>query len=374
MSLNRKLDFMLGVPLVKGASIFSPKRRIVETPKNILIIKLAAAGDTVLLGAVLKSFRQAHPHASIDWLVSPINYPIAKLFPVADRLIVWTGGMAGLFSLVWKICSNRYDAVCDVDQWARGTALLAFLSGAPIRVGFRTEGQYRDGLFTDIFEKRYDQHEIFDFYGLLERLGPLARTTDLTIPVTEAGEAECMLQAPFLFDARRGGLRVLVHPGCGADGGPREWPIGNYGVLSHWLIKRYNAQIVLTSGPEERKKTLQLNRLLDGAAQDVGGKMSWEGLIALVFHADLVISGNTGVMHIAAALKKKQVALHGPTNPLLWGPMNERAKVVQTRCPKCPCLKLGFEYHAADQSCMAQIDVEDVKTAVSGLVDSSMSS
>jgi ADP-heptose:LPS heptosyltransferase len=77
----------------------------------------------------------------------------------------------------------------------------------------------------------------------------------------------------------------------------------------------------------------------------------------------MVVSGNTGVMHMAAALRKKQIAIHGPTNPIIWGPLNPHSKIVMSPCPNCPCLKLGFEYHTKDQSCMRKIDVEQVKNA-----------
>ena len=152
-------------------------------------------------------------------------------------------------------------------------------------------------------------------------------------------------------------------------GRPREWPLSCYAVIAHWLIKKYGAKIVLTAGSDEIWKSRDLVRLLNGQAWDLGGKLSWPATISLVKQMDLVLSGNTGVMHVAAALKKDQVALHGPTDPRLWGPLNPRAKILQSSCPRCPCLRLGFEYHTFDQSCMAKIDVEEVKTAIARLID-----
>ena len=164
-------------------------------------------------------------------------------------------------------------------------------------------------------------------------------------------------------------LRVLIHPGCGADGLPREWPLARYAELAEWLLTTHNAQILISGGPEEKHKTAELTRRLKGEAIDVGGKLSWNGVISLVNLVDLVISGNTGVMHIAAALRKKQVALHGPTDPLLWGPINPNAIVIQSSCPVCPSLRLGFEYHRKNQSCMALIGAEEVKAAVTRILE-----
>jgi ADP-heptose:LPS heptosyltransferase len=92
-------------------------------------------------------------------------------------------------------------------------------------------------------------------------------------------------------------------------------------------------------------------------------------LIALLSLAHLVVSGNNGVMHIAAALQKPQVALHGPTNSRKWGPLNPKAVVIRSSCPDCPCLDLGFEYHRTDGFCMEQISVEEVFQAAKKLME-----
>jgi ADP-heptose:LPS heptosyltransferase len=74
-------------------------------------------------------------------------------------------------------------------------------------------------------------------------------------------------------------------------------------------------------------------------------------------------------MHVAAALRRPQVALHGPQDPALWGPVNAKARIVRSDCPKCPTLRFGFEYHRKDQACMARIGIEEVKAAVDAAFD-----
>jgi ADP-heptose:LPS heptosyltransferase len=221
-------------------------------------------------------------------------------------------------------------------------------------------------LFTGVVTKKYDRHEIYDFYDLLSLLGKLNPSPKMELMVTEIGRTEV---GQFFRKKKEKSKLVVFHPGCGSDGTPREWPLTSYAVLGNWILLNFDVKLVLTSGPEERKKTMDLNRLLNGRAMDLGGKLSWDGLIALVDESDLVVSGNTGVMHVAAALGKKQVALHGPTNPKIWGPLNSRAKVVSSPCPQCPCLKLGFEYHDRTSSCMDKISTEEVKSVISSLFD-----
>jgi ADP-heptose:LPS heptosyltransferase len=363
MSLKRQLDFWAGVPLVKLFGLFARPPAPRGPLRRILVIKLAAVGDTVLVNHVLSVFRQAHADVEIHWLISPINQAIARLCPAVDRFFIWSGGVKALPALVRSLRRERYDAVCDLEQWSRGTALLSYFSGAPVRLGFDTPGQHRAALFTMSYVKKFDQHEIDDFYSVLSLLGPLPRDHDVTLPVpSDSAERFVALGLSDFLSSKK--LKVLIHPGCGGDGLPREWPLSSYAVLGHWLLKYKDAELILTSGPEETAKPIQLNKLLKNSAVNVGGRLSWLDLVALIDKVDLVISGNTGVMHLAAALSKRQVALHGPTNPQLWGPLNANAVIVSSSCPQCPCLKLGFEYHAADQSCMALIDVETVKEAV----------
>lgn len=364
MSLKRQVDFAIGVPLLKLLSLFQRRGAEKSTvPRKILIIKLAAVGDTILLDHALTVFKKANPSVELHWLVSPINQVMARLCSAVDKFWVWSGGIGSLPALIQTLRGQHFDAVFDLEQWSRGTAIVSYLSGAPIRVGFDTPQQHRSSLFTSSYKKKYDQHEIDDFYSVLSLLGPVPHDHQLKIPVPS--DAEGLLRdAGLMTFLQTSKTKILIHPGCGGDGLPREWPLASYAVLAHWLIKSQNATLVLTSGPEETVKTAHLNKLLRGAATDYGGRLSWLELLVLISKVDLVISGNTGVMHLAAALSKRQVALHGPTNPLFWGPLNPKAVIVSSPCAQCPCLKLGFEYHAPDQSCMAKIDVDVVKQAV----------
>lgn len=365
--MSRRLDFLFGVPAIKTLRPFSPPAPDPRpAPRKILLIKLAAAGDAILMVPAVRALRRALPEARIDWLMSPINAAIASTVPYIDRPIVWRNASpVSLPRMASRLRQEKYDAIVDLEQWSRGTALLAFFSGAPVRVGFATPGQHKHGLFTDAVPKRFDRHEIDEFHALLARLAPLEVDPALELWETDGGKRE----AQHALRGLKAGKKVLIHPGCGHDGRPREWPLESYAVIGHWLQRHHDARIILSGGPEEVQKTRGLNRLLRRTAVDLGGKLSWHGLTSVIANADVVLSGNTGVMHVAAALKRPQVALHGPTNPALWGPANERAVVVTSACPGCPCLRLGFEYHRKDQSCMRTIETGTVKQAILSAFD-----
>lgn len=368
--MKRKLDFLLGVPLIWGLKFFSNNKVSNPVdPKKILVIKLAAAGDTVLMVPALRALRKNYPNAQIDWWVSPINAEIAQTNPFVDKF--WVFAVTGIFRVVRIVLTlrkNNYDLVIDFEQWARGTAIVSFLIGAKYRVGFVTPGQYRDALYSKSIEKSTENHEVVEFLRLIPGADLQSLDKKLELWETEAGISQ-VNEVLSENNVDKSKLKILIHPGCGSDGGPREWPLVNYAVLGHWLLQKYGAQIFLTAGPEEVFKSQNLKKLLNGRALDLGGRLSWNGTISLLKKMDLVLSGNTGVMHIAAALAKPQIALHGPTNPKLWGPLNAKAHIIQSDCPSCPSLVLGFEYHDKYQNCMKRIEVDTLKKAVSALID-----
>ena len=370
--LRRWLDFIVGAPILFALSCLRHKNTSKPTKINrVLVIKLAAMGDTIILIPVLRELRRAYPDIKIDWLVSPVNETIAATVPYIDQIITWRVSSAlSAFSVLRTIRKNKYDAVIDFEQWSRATAIMTFFSGSAVRLGFQTKGQAKSGAYTHILQKKFHQHEIEDFYDLCRILGPLEHSLHLELWDTQKGDKELNLLAPTICDQDKKPLIVILHPGCGADGLPREWPLKSYMALGSWILSSFPAHLLLTGGPEETSKTFILQQYFKDSCINLAGKLSWLGIISLVKKSDLVISGNTGIMHIAAAFRKYQVALHGPTNPLLWGPLNQNAVVIHSSCPRCPCLKLGFEYHTHGQECMAQIGVEVVQEAINNLMAS----
>jgi ADP-heptose:LPS heptosyltransferase len=368
--VNRRLDRAVGVPLAAALSPFVRRGGVLPAaPERILVIKLAAAGDTVLLVPALRALRRRFPRARIHWLVSPINEDLARTVPYVDGWSTWDGRAGSLAGLVADLRAHRFDVALDFEQWARGTAILALLSGAPFRIGFDTPGQERARLFTHTLPKSSSRHEVLEFLALASTLAELTDDPTLELWETEAGRLELQRATAGHDRESAGGPRVVLHPGCGADGGPREWPLERYAALGDRLIRARHARLFLTGGPDEVAKTARLARELAGRAIDLGGLLSWPGTVSLVSRCDLVVSGNTGIMHVAAALGKAQVALHGPTNPLLWGPRNPRAVVLRADLPHGPSLVLGFEYLPEDRGCMETIPLDRVADAAFALLD-----
>lgn len=367
----RWIDTVVGsllVSVLRKQRGWRPAARHPETQiAKILIIKLAALGDTLLLVPTLRLLRERHPAARIDFLGTAINEELIALFPsYVDRFVKFdprkgAWNLRYLFSIIKILRSEHYDIVFDFEQWSFATALLSYASGAPERVGFELPGKNRHLLATTFYRRRPDVHELDNFLGLAGAAGLSGDSRDLELPVGDDMVKRAKIR---LRQAGWNGADpvVVVHPGCGSHGFPREWPVHNYIDLCQRLRQHQKIYYVISGSASEHK----LMDDLGGALVEnvlVWDETSLGMLLGLLSIAAVVVSGNNGVMHLAAALERPQIALHGPTDSRKWGPLNDHAVVIRSNCPGCPCLDLGFEFHRIDGFCMAQISVDEVYEA-----------
>lgn len=336
-------------------------------PERILLIKLSAMGDTILMTPAIRNLRQYYPKAQIKMVVTKINREVLVDCPYIDGLIFLD--LETLVKKPWqfigfiKLLRNQYfDLAIDFDQWLRISPLLAFLSGAEQRIGFQTPGQHRDQTYTKRVIHDPDKHEIECFLDLLRVI---------EVPIIDK-DPELWVQKSIItkinkklvdWGVEKGETVIGFHPGCGSHGFPRQWPEQSYVDLIKRLQEEHKGTIVLTGGTQEEGLVTRIASRLDiKPVLAVGWDLS--ETIALVKKFRVLVCGNTGVMHIAAAVKTPVVALHGPTNPNKWGPWGEQHTVVTAKSPCSPCLYLGYEYACQDYPCMATITVDEVYSAV----------
>jgi ADP-heptose:LPS heptosyltransferase len=374
--LVKRLDATAGVVLNLLLSVLPSGRRVANlsswSPRRILVVKLAAIGDAVLLVPSLRALRQKFPAARIIFLGSSLTVPVVRMFPecVDDCVTVevgrWPRHPLELVRLLRALRGFRCDAAVDFEQWTRVTPILLALAGIPVRAGFRTEGQRRHHSFTHTAEHRSDAHEVENFRSLASIL--TGRDTDTTLELRVEPAALAFARAVASdrgWDGRT--PLVILHPGCGTHGSPRQWPSEKYRELAGRLAAERPLFFVVSGTPEEAAVVGDVADSLPFPSCTFSIER-FENFVALVSLASLVVSGNNGAMHASAAMKAPQVALHGPTNARRWGPLNPNAVVVQSTCPGCPSTHLGFEYHRLDGHCMAQIGVEEVLAASRGLL------
>ena len=338
------------------------------SPKRILIIKLALMGDTVLLYPAAKAVKEYFPEAEIDVLCSPLNKEIVSGWDFVKSLILLDLGKLWiqpwlLIELVSRLRKSHYDLVIDFEEWFRLTAIISYLASAKSSAGFKTEGQLRHLLYTVTAGHDRAKHEIDCYFDLLNALNIPIRDRSLSLRISnEAGsEIRSLLAKNGIAEGKE---FVIVHPGCGKGGYQRQWPEEKYAQLINCIHDSYGLPVVVTGSGAD--KAYVENIILLGAKNiiDLAGATTVRQLIALVNRSKLLVCGNTGVMHLAAALNKNIVALNGPTDVNRWGPLGGHSVVIKSRTACSPCLYLGFEYKCSGRKCMETIGLDEVVKAI----------
>jgi len=365
------LDFTLGVPILFLFGLirhFLPEKEIVPGAiKKILVIKLSALGDTVLLLPVLRTLKENIPTAKIYFLATGINRKVLENCPDVDQLLElklkdFLTNPFYLFSFIGGLRRERFDIAFDFDQWLRLSAILSFLSGAKLMVGFRTPGQLKHLAFDRVIFHRRNRHEVDCFLDLVAflNLKKIER-----IPRIEILEDWRKKSVQFLksIGIEENEDFVIFHPEVPRHAFPRQWPEENFIQLAKELIKKHPLKILIT-GTERSKEIFQHRKMIDEERIKSAVSLEWDLLLAIIKRAKLLVCGNTGIMHLAAAIGTPVVALHGPTDPVKWGPLGDKNIVVKSKLPCSPCLYLGFEYGCQTNRCMQEIKTEDVLAAV----------
>jgi heptosyltransferase III len=359
--ITRLLDFHLGrlllVALGIGHQSVTPK---LKTPQRIGICAFGAIGDALLSSAIIADLKRLYPNSRVVMVVSQSNSGIVPLLPQCDECIILP--LYSPFQATAMMRRNHFDLLIDANQWLRISAIYCALAGAGHTVGFRTPGQSRHYAFDSVAEHRSDRHEIENYRGLLSAIGIRGTSLpNMLAPTDDQEPLRDLIRSPY----------VVFHPWAGGgQAALKEWPASNWIRLAEVLSAR-GYTIVMTGAPGDKEKS---NRLFDAANQQqipllvVAGLLNLRQTGALLTSADLVISVNTGVMHMAAAVGVPLVALHGPTDPVRWGPLSPNAiNVVPSLVPAdvpVGYLNLGFEFPPGVPDCMGFISVEMVLDAI----------
>ena len=346
------------------------KSKIHEVPSSILIIKLSAMGDTVLLIPALRALRERYPGIFISIVVTYVNKEVVENCPYLNELILFDlkeyfKNPLKILLFLKKLRRGKNLLAFDFDQWLRISPLLSYFSGAKERIGFKTAKQERHFLYTKIVSHSKKRHEVECFLDLIRALDIKIRDRSLRLWI-ERGDEDYTQSLLHINRITADDLLIDIHPGCGGIYGyPRQWDEKRYVKVANYLIQNYKARIVLTGGKEEINLVEGIASLMKIKPLIVAGRLSFGQLVALIKRCCFTLSGNTGIIHLASAVGTPSVVLHGPTNVQKWGPVDKKCIVVKAKIPCSPCLYLGFEYGCKKHTCMDLISVDEVTTSTS---------
>ncbi len=333
---------------------------------RLLIVRLGALGDIVHAIPVAAALRRAFPAARIDWLVSAKHREILDLVPVIDRRLIVNdrGGATGgatLMSAIRQLREARYDAAIDLQGLIK-SAVIARLSGARRVIGFSAR-HLRERLarafYTDVYDpggggmhdRAASLHVVSLNLGLLGALGLKVDNAEFPIDTVTSQVATTLCQAAE-------GRYALLNPGAAWPN--KRWPPARLASIAAALAERHQLKSVVLWGPGERELAEEVVSHAAGAAL-LSPPTSIADVVALSRGARIMVSGDTGPTHIAAAVGTPLVGIYGPTRPERNGPWHPR-DITVSRANVCECHHL--RRCRRETMCLMDIEVREVLDAV----------
>ncbi|HEY9746146.1 MAG TPA: glycosyltransferase family 9 protein [Oculatellaceae cyanobacterium] len=331
--------------------------------RRILVIRLGALGDLIHASAAWDEVQRQCPDAEIHLLTSPIYLKLADLMPNVQKIWTWDkrAGLGTLFSLAIKLRKERYEAVVNLHPSFK-TWLLTQLALPKKQAWYRKQKFWKKGLALRQLERR---HATVDFYEPFRRLLKLPYAQKLT-PVLRLPDG---IERPKSSQERWIGLI----PGVGAKRGNRAWLPESYRELIQSLLSVSGTRILVFGGPDEQQLA---DAILEGfpsaCVENHCGVHDVLGTARLMARCDMVIGGDTGPLHLAAAVGARLISIYGPTSLNRTGPLGVQLGVslVPPDELKCwPCERANCPLSGdAHLACMRRISVEQVLNACSQLM------
>ncbi len=363
--------------LTAVAAVARPFRRRSQParPQRILLLRLERIGDLLMALPAIADVRTLAPDAEIDLVVGSWNAELARVIPAVTRVLVldaaWLardGGGLGTPALLssargWR--KHHYDVAINFEPDVRSNLLVA-AAGAAWTAGYASGG---GGPLLDVALEYDPRAHTTDNARRLVRevFGHTAahrRTPLLSLPASKSGISHRLPGAGPLVGLHVSGGRAI-----------KQWPPERFADVARSLIAQVNATIVLTGSSADRPLVdLVKDQLPASNVVDLAGEASLLELAARLQELDLLITGDTGPMHLAATVGTPIVAVFGPSDPARYAPRGPRDRVVRVDLPCAPCNRIRLPPercvgHTPD--CLAFVTVDTVlRAALSVLQDS----
>lgn len=341
--------------------------------ERILIVKLSAIGDIIHTLPAVAALRRTYPAAWLAWIVEKAGASVLRGHPDLDELIAvdtrawrahWWMGLRHAWYVSRHLKQAGFDLCIDF-QGLLKSGLFSYMSGAPVRLGFPRQmcREPLSAVFTNLHGAvaAPDMHVVDQLVELLKPIGVATTERRFTIPFTEADEH---------FAARvwrELGLRsdvpvVMLHPGAAWE--TKRWGERNFARLNDALIRRYQVRTLLTWGPGEEPL---IQRVVRATAYTpaIAPATTLLQLAALIMRCRAFVGGDTGPLHLAAAVGTPTVALFGPSNPRRNGPYGPGHVVLHQKLPCSNCYQRTCDHW----ECLPGIEIDTVVNAVGSLLD-----
>jgi lipopolysaccharide heptosyltransferase I len=300
---------------------------------KIAIVRLGSIGDVVNTLPLLNRLRAGYPQSRITWIVEEKSAAILEGHPALDSLIVFPRSQPGCWlQFATQLRSAGFDLVLDCQRMLR-SGVLVRLSGAPYRIGF-DRGRCREGSWIFTTHRIHPNHNpgvmierFLEFADFLE-LPPTKVSWDISIGQVEHERVSQVVGI-------QGSSSIAIN--VGASKSEKLWPAEHFIEVIRLLQPHWNGRLVLTGAMADEALAARIAG--ETGALDTVGRFSLRELAALLGQAALVLSCDSGPLHLAVAMGTPVIGLYGPSDPGRTGPYGQANWVLSgwggSRCRSC---------------------------------------
>ncbi|MDE0838158.1 MAG: glycosyltransferase family 9 protein [Kiritimatiellae bacterium] len=359
--LLKLFDATLGLALCRVIGYWrhrSGAPEIAATPapdsiERVLVIRPGGMGDMLMLLPVLRQIKHLWPDCELDIICERRNLDVLALFDVDHTAYAYDAHPIRL----WKaLRSRRFDLCIDTEQFHNFSAVMGIASGALVRVGYKLNPM-RISLYTHLVSYDVDGYELDQFRRLLSAVD---------VDPGSGSLHGALLKNPDAARATPDPTQIAIAPG--SMNRYKQWPVENTFTLIQMLGQRgYN--IVLLGGDDHTLSQAVLSRITSlPYVRNRIGTCSLAQTADALAHASVFVGGDSGLMHLAAALSRPSVALFGPSDPRKWHSPQKSSICLHLGLPCSPCSVFGYQKLCRDVPCMRSISAENVADAIAKLL------
>jgi ADP-heptose:LPS heptosyltransferase len=345
---------------------------------SILIVLVGGIGDLILASRSIRAIRNGFPSADIHLLTSTDASSIAQNYPFVDH--VWgfpiremrksKYHLFDVIKLLFHLRKTRFNLVVNLYRvssriGALKMGIIFLLLNAKAKIGHDSKG-FGLVVTNKVPKATFSDLHIADAMMLLARsAGGRPDGNGIEIFWDSISQEKWK----YLFSAEnQSPHKIDIGINAGGDRENRRWNPNNYAALADKLIEKFNAKIILLAGPGEEYISLQIHKKMKNDSIDLGGKLTLNDLTFVISELDLLITNDSGPMHIGAATQTPLVAIFGPENPTLFHPYTSPDKyiVVYKHLDCQPCKTKKCDHI----SCLNDITVSEVFEATEKMLSS----
>jgi len=301
--------------------------------QNILVVKLSAIGDVIHALPVSYALKETFPNAKVTWVVEPPAYDILTNNPYIDEIIVFEkkkfksigGFLKHIPAFASRMKSGHYDVTLDLQGLGKSAA-ITYLSHAPIKLGTCNMRELSQYVSTPVCGPNQNGHIVDRYLDVVRALGCKVDHVEFPIHITDT-EADLTIKR--MQQAGMTEANPYVVLAIGANWPNKRWPTTYYAKLIDWLYTKSLIPVLIGGGVVDDRLVAEINAKTEIPAIDLVGKTTLKQAAYVIRGAKALVGGDTGMTHLAAALRQNTIEIMGPTDAKRNGPYGQQENAIE---------------------------------------------